>query len=68
MVGFFFVETAVKHDPNQSNGLGGALSELAEQPFGQLLLALVAVGLILYGIYQIIRGRYQHMSFGNHGK
>ena len=68
MVGFFFVETALKHDPNQSKGLGGALSELAQQPFGQLLLALVAVGLILYGIYQIIRGRYQHMSFGNHGK
>jgi hypothetical protein len=68
MVGFFFIETAYTHDPNQSKGLGGALGEMASQSFGQFLLAMVAVGLILYGIYQIIRGRYQHMNFGNKGK
>jgi hypothetical protein len=68
MVGFFFIKTAYTHDANHSKGLGGALDEMASQPFGQFLLALVAVGLILYGIYQIIRGRYQHMHFGNKGK
>ena len=68
MVGFFFIETAYTHDPNQSKGLGGALDEMASQPYGQFLLAMVAIGLILYGIYQIIRGRYQHMNFGNKGK
>ena len=68
MVGFFFIKTAYTHDPNQSKGLGGALDEMASQPFGQFLLAMAAVGLILYGIYQIIRGRYQHMHFGNKGK
>jgi Na+/proline symporter len=64
MVGFFFIRTAYTHNPNESKGLGGALTELANQPFGQVLLAIVAGGLILYGIYQIIRGRYQHMNFG----
>jgi len=64
MVGFFFIRTAYTNNPNESKGLGGALTELANQPFGQLLLAVVAVGLILYGIYQIIKGRYQHMNFG----
>ncbi len=68
MVGFFFIETAYTHDPNQSKGLGGALDEMASQPYGQFLLAMIAIGLILYGIYQIIRGRYQHMNFGNKGK
>ena len=68
MVGFFFIKTAYTHDPNHSTGLGGALDEMASQPFGQFLLAMAAVGLILYGIYQIIRGRYQHMHFGNKGK
>ena len=68
MVGFFFIKTAYTHDANHSTGLGGALDEMASQPFGQFLLAMVAVGLILYGIYQIIRGRYQHMHFGNKGK
>ncbi|MBT2682336.1 DUF1206 domain-containing protein [Bacillus sp. ISL-37] len=64
MVGFFFIRTAYTHNPNESKGLGGALTELANQPFGQLLLAIVAAGLILYGIYQIIKGRYQDMNFG----
>lgn len=64
MVGFFFIRTAYTNNPNESKGLGGALTELANQPFGQFLLAIVAVGLILYGVYQIIRGRYQHMNFG----
>ncbi|WP_079508901.1 DUF1206 domain-containing protein [Mesobacillus jeotgali] len=64
MVGFFFIRTAYTHNPDESKGLGGALTELANQPFGQVLLAIVAGGLILYGIYQIIRGRYQHMNYG----
>ncbi|MBT2640489.1 DUF1206 domain-containing protein [Bacillus sp. ISL-39] len=64
MVGFFFIRTAYTHNPNESKGLGGALTELANQPFGQILLAIVAAGLILYGIYQIIKGRYQHMNYG----
>lgn len=68
MVGFFFIQTAYTHNPDESKGLGGALSEVAKQPYGQFLLAMVAIGLILYGIYQIIRGRYQHMNYGHRGK
>ncbi|WNF24942.1 DUF1206 domain-containing protein [Mesobacillus jeotgali] len=68
MVGFFFIRTAYTHNPNESKGLGGALTELANQPFGQFLLAIMAAGLILYGIYQIIKGRYQQMNFGYKGK
>jgi hypothetical protein len=68
MVGFFFIRTAYTNNPNESKGLGGALTELANQPFGQFLLAIVAAGLILYGVYQIIKGRYQQMNFGYKGK
>jgi hypothetical protein len=68
MIGFFFIRTAYTHNPNESKGLGGALTELANQPFGQFLLAIVAAGLVLYGIYQIIKGRYQQMNFGYKGK
>lgn len=62
MVGYFFIRTAYTNNPDESRGLGGALTELANQPFGKFLLAIVAIGLILYGIYQIIRGRYQRMN------
>lgn len=64
IVGFFFIRTAYTHNPGESKGLGGALSEIASQPFGKFLLAVIAAGLVLYGIYQIIRGRYEYMNFG----
>ncbi len=66
MIGFFFIQTAVTHDPDKTRGLDGALSELVQKPFGHWLLGIVAIGLILYGIYQVTRGRYEHMSFGKY--
>lgn len=68
MVGFFFIRTAYSHNPEESEGLGGALAELASQPYGQFLLGIVSIGLTLFGIYQIILGRYQYMNFGHKGK
>nr|WP_173918839.1 DUF1206 domain-containing protein [Halobacillus sp. Marseille-Q1614] len=64
LIGFFIIQTALTHNPDKTRGLDGALSEVAKQPFGQVLLGLVALGLVLYGVYQMIRGRYEHMSFG----
>jgi hypothetical protein len=65
MTGFFFMRTAITANPDETKGLGDALAELASQPFGQLLLGVVAAGLILYGVYEVIRGRYQRMDFGH---
>lgn len=64
LIGFFFIRTAVSHNPDQAKGLDGALSEIAQQPHGRWMLGVVAAGLVLYGIYQITRGRYEHMQFG----
>ncbi|WP_046179424.1 DUF1206 domain-containing protein [Domibacillus tundrae] len=64
MTGFFFIQTAITANPDETKGFGGALAELASQPFGQFLLGLVAAGLILYGVYEVVRGRYQRMDFG----
>lgn len=64
IIGFFFIQTALTSDPEQTKGLDGALSEIAQKPFGQWLLGIVALGLLLYGVYQITRGRHEHMSFG----
>lgn len=64
MIGYFFIQTAITANPEQSKGIDGALAELASKPFGQWLLGIAAAGLMLYGIYEVIRGRYEHMSFG----
>lgn len=61
VVGVFLIVAALRHDPHQAKGLGGALQALAAQPFGQLVLGLVAVGLIAYGAYSLVEARYRRM-------
>jgi hypothetical protein len=65
MIGYFFIQTAITANPNQTKGLEGALDKLAQQPFGQGLLGIAGVGLFLFGVYEVIRGRYGSMNFGN---
>jgi Domain of Unknown Function (DUF1206) len=61
-VGYFFTQTAITADPDKTKGLDGALSEIAQQPYGQWILAVVAAGLFLYGVYQILKGKNTHLS------
>ncbi|HEX8034700.1 MAG TPA: DUF1206 domain-containing protein [Ktedonobacterales bacterium] len=61
VVGFFLISAALRHDPHQAKGLGGALQTLAGQPFGPFLLGVVAIGLIAYGVYSLVEARYRRM-------
>ncbi len=54
IVGLFLCIAAWRTDPSQAQGLGGALSVLAAQPFGPWLLGVAALGLIGYGRYGLI--------------
>lgn len=58
VIGLLFVYAAITHDPNKSAGLDRALQEVAQQPFGQGLLALVAVGIACYGVFAFARARH----------
>lgn len=62
LVGVFILRAAVQFDPQESKGLDAALQELASQPFGTWLLTLVALGLLLFGVYAIVRARYVDVS------
>jgi len=61
LIGTFLVVAGVQSRPDQARGLGGALASLAGQPFGPWLLALVAVGLVGYGVYMLLAARYRRM-------
>lgn len=61
IIGIFFIVAAVRHDPGQARGLTGALAELAGQPYGGLLLGVVALGLMAFGIYSLIEARYRRI-------
>jgi hypothetical protein len=41
----------VQHRPGQSGGLDAALHQLLQQPFGSVLVALIAVALACFGLY-----------------
>ena len=49
---------AVSSDPEKASGMDAALRTIGQQPFGAVLLSLVALGFMLYGIYSIARAKY----------
>lgn len=61
IIGIFLIIAALKQDAGQAKGLGGALQEVAQQPYGQILLGLVGAGLIAYGLFSLAEARYRRM-------
>jgi uncharacterized membrane protein len=58
IVGFFFLVAAWQANPDKAQGLDGALKTVKDQPFGPVLLTLVAAGIAAYGVYSFARSRY----------
>ncbi|MBM7789851.1 DUF1206 domain-containing protein [Tenggerimyces flavus] len=58
-VGMLIVVAAATHDANKQTGLDAALKTLAEQPFGKILLGIIAVGLACFGLYCVLDARYR---------
>ncbi len=55
LVGGLVVTAAVTYDPEKAGGLDGSLKALVALPFGPVLLALIALGLIAYGVFWLVR-------------
>jgi type IV secretory pathway VirB2 component (pilin) len=58
IVGGLFCYAAVTHDPKKSGGLDQALQTVLEQPFGQVLLTAIAIGIIAYGLFCFVRAKH----------
>jgi hypothetical protein len=61
LVGAYLVNAAWRRDPRSSGGIAGALGALKQQPYGEGLLAAMAVGLLCYGLYQILKEPYRSL-------
>jgi len=61
IVGYFFLMAALHKNANEVKGTKGAFDFL-ENNFGGLLMGLVALGLLGYGIFMFIKGRYQKID------
>jgi hypothetical protein len=51
IIGGLFVWAAVTYDPKKAGGMDAALSTVREQPFGTVLLAIMAAGIACFGVY-----------------
>lgn len=62
IIGGFLIQAAMSHNPSEAGGLGEALHAIATTAYGPWLLALVALGLAAYGIYQFVQARYRRIG------
>jgi len=58
VIGGLFLYAAATHDPKKSGGLDQALQEIVQQPFGQVILTVVGVGIACYGLFAFARARH----------
>ncbi|MDQ3066171.1 MAG: DUF1206 domain-containing protein [Actinomycetota bacterium] len=61
LIGAFLLEAAWTFDAKEARGLDGALLELAQEPYGGVLLGAVATGLIAYALYCFVQARYRRI-------
>lgn len=54
-IGVLVLIAAVEHDPNQTEGIDGALKRLLAQSWGQVAVFLIALGFAAFGVYSIAR-------------
>lgn len=62
IIGGFLVHAAVTHNPQEAIGLSGALTELAQQAYGQWLVALTGLGLLSYGLYCFVNALFRSID------
>lgn len=60
LIGFFLARSGLRHDPAQAGGLRESLHTLAG--VGRWPFAAVAVGLVAYGVYELVNARYRRIE------
>jgi hypothetical protein len=58
-IGVFLVIAAKDADPRQAKGIDSALRALAHTPLGPWLLVVVAIGLMMFGVYSWCEARWR---------
>ena len=58
IIGWFVVQAGIHHDPSQTQGFSGAFVFLLAQPFGRILLGIVALGFVALGVHSFACARW----------
>jgi hypothetical protein len=59
--GIFLVVAAVQAKPQQAKGVDSSLRVLASTPLGPWLLVLVAIGLIMFGLFSFCQAKWRRL-------
>ncbi len=59
LVGVLVTVAAITHKASESGGLDKALLTLRDQPFGEFLMVLAALGLLIFGVYGLCEARWR---------
>jgi hypothetical protein len=63
-IGVFLAYAALAFDPGKAKGIDGTLREFAGTPAGPWLLAAVALGLVVFGVYSCCEARWRRVTPG----
>jgi hypothetical protein len=55
LIGVFLLTAAIEHDPNETEGIDGALKRLLDHSLGEIAVFLIAAGFAAFGVYSIAR-------------
>jgi fumarate reductase subunit D len=58
VIGWFLVQAGLHHDAGQVQGFGGAFTFLLGQPFGRVVLAVIALGFVALGLHSFACARW----------
>ena len=61
LAGALVIDAAVTHKAAESGGIDKALLTLRDQPFGEFLTMLAALGLLVFGIYGLFEARWRRV-------
>jgi hypothetical protein len=64
LAGSLILDAVVTYQPTKSAGLDGALRTLANRPYGPMVLATVALGLLAFGGYGLAAARWADIDRG----
>ena len=59
LVGFFFARASILFEPKEAVGISGALGKLAKQPWGPVLLVVIAAGITCFAALSMIEAGYR---------
>jgi hypothetical protein len=62
VIAVFFLYAAWTYDPSQAGGLGDVFNTVRRQPFGAVLLGLLAAGMFSFGVYGLAQSRYRRVE------